>query len=116
MDDRHLVAGNVRAALARAGIRANHLPRLVGGSQSFWSRRLVGEQAFDVDELSALADLLGMDLREFFAPAPRYTGPHVSARSSMDRASDYGSEVRVLSLRSGTRRHPRALARMGEAA
>ena len=101
MGDRHLVAGNVRAALARAEIRVNNLPKLVGASQPYWQRRTTGELPFSTDDLSILADLLGVDPREFWAPVPRYTGPASGARSSTDRASDYGSVVREMPSRSG---------------
>lgn len=116
IDDRNLVAGNVRAALARAEIKVNRLPRLVGASQPYWQRRTSGELPFSTDDLSALADLLGVDPREFWTPAPRYTGPRTGARSSMDRASDYGSVVREMGSRPARPLRPQHLRRMGEAA
>lgn len=109
-ESRQVVAGNVRAALARAQISVNSLPGRVGASQSYWSRRTTGEHPFSTDDLDLLADLLGMDPREFLAAPPRYTGPSAfgpRARSSTDRASDYGSVVRYFSTRP---RHLRAAA------
>jgi transcriptional regulator with XRE-family HTH domain len=72
------VAAEVRAALARARVSGNRLSTLLGQSQPYWSRRLTGKVAFDVDDLSAIADLLGVHVTSFFAVtagAPRPTGP-----------------------------------------
>src|SRR4051812_43295522 len=63
---RKRIAGEVRAELARAEIKPAHLPRLIGGSQSYWARRVTGEFALNVDDLSSLAELLGCEIAEFF--------------------------------------------------
>lgn len=62
---RERIAANVRAELARAQIRPSHLPQLVGGSQSYWSRRINGDLPFDTDNLGVLAGLLKVDMRIF---------------------------------------------------
>lgn len=72
------VAAEVRAALARARVSGNRLSTLLGQSQPYWSRRLTGKVAFDVDDLAAIAGLLGVDVTSFFAAevsAPRPAGP-----------------------------------------
>jgi hypothetical protein len=61
------VAAEVRAEMGRAKITTNQLPRLVGSSQSFWSRRVNAEVAFDVEDLSRLAMLLNVPITRFFA-------------------------------------------------
>lgn len=68
---RSKIAAEVRAELARARISGNRLPGLVGKSQSYWSRRLTGEYAMDVDDLAALAELLGVPVTRFFAEPDR---------------------------------------------
>ena len=67
---REFVAAEVRAAMARRKITANQLPTLVGKSQSYWSRRLNGETAVDVDDLASLAGLLGVDAVVFLGGTP----------------------------------------------
>ncbi len=68
------VAGEVRAELARARISGNKLAALLGQSQPYWSRRLSGKVAFDVDDLEALSGLLGVPIARFFI-APGMPGP-----------------------------------------
>lgn len=56
------VAGEVRAALAREGKAQAFVVEVLGLSQPAVSRRLRGELAFDVDELSRIAAALGVSL------------------------------------------------------
>lgn len=60
------VAAEVRAELGRNRISVNRLPRLLGKSQSYWSRRVTAEQPMDVDDLAALASLMNVPLSRFF--------------------------------------------------
>lgn len=56
------------------GIRPAGLPRLIGNSQAYWSRRLTGEIDLSVSDLRLLADLLRVSVATFFADdekAPR---------------------------------------------
>jgi transcriptional regulator with XRE-family HTH domain len=102
---RGAVAGEVRAEMARAKVRTNHLPHLLGNSQSFWSRRVNGEVALDIDDLGQLAALLGVPITRFFATAPDSgdgnvppTGP--LAQSAELRTFNPGSALaKVLPLR-----------------
>lgn len=65
------MAGNVRAAAARAQKRQRDLAAAVGLSQQAMSRRLNGEVAFDVDEIHALAQFLDVSVDELNAvPEP----------------------------------------------
>jgi transcriptional regulator with XRE-family HTH domain len=63
---RGLVAGHVRAELGRNMLSVNRLPRLLGKSQSYWSRRVNADQPMDVDDLAALASLLKVPVSRFF--------------------------------------------------
>lgn len=56
------VAAEVRAAMARRQISQTKLVELVGKSQSYWSRRLSGEVAFDIVELAAISAALDVTL------------------------------------------------------
>jgi transcriptional regulator with XRE-family HTH domain len=60
------VAAEVRAELGRNRISVNRLPRALGKSQSYWSRRVTGEQPMDVDDLAALASLMDVPVSKFF--------------------------------------------------
>lgn len=64
------VAANVRAEIARAGFTARGLSRALGTdadgkdliSSRTLSRRLTGDGAFRIDELTLIADALGIPL------------------------------------------------------
>lgn len=60
------VASNVRAELARRGIKISHLERLVGQNTAYWGRRDRGQKSYDADDLIALADLIGVPAGVFF--------------------------------------------------
>lgn len=49
------VAANVRAEMARHRVSGRELAQRVGRSQTWLSRRLVGEIAFALDELEAVS-------------------------------------------------------------
>lgn len=68
------VIAAIRAELARKGIRPAALPRLIGNSQAYWSRRLTGDIDLSVSDLRLMADLLQVSVATFFAEdekAPR---------------------------------------------
>ncbi|UOQ57205.1 hypothetical protein MUN78_16370 [Leucobacter allii] len=60
---RNLVAGEVRAAIARAGKRQSDICRLTGFSSSRLSNKLRGESPFTVDELFIIAAALEVPAR-----------------------------------------------------
>lgn len=60
------VAAEVRAALARRKIAVNRLPDHLGKSQSYWDRRTSGKIAFNVVDLTLLAELTGTSVKAFF--------------------------------------------------
>ena len=59
------VAAEVRAEVARQRRSQGDLAAKMGWKQPYISRRLVGEVAFDIDELARLADELGVPLEQF---------------------------------------------------
>lgn len=61
------VAAEVRAEMARARISGSRLGKMTGKSQAYWSRRITGDVAFDVDDLATLAGLLGVPIVRFFS-------------------------------------------------
>lgn len=64
---------NVRAEMARAGISQTSLATSLGISQAAVSKRLRGEVAFNVDELAAVAEVLGVALSALLAEQPATT-------------------------------------------
>jgi hypothetical protein len=104
--DRARVAAEVRAQLARRNIKTYKLPEYLDGGRSYWQRRASGELALDIDDLSKLADLLGVSIVDFIPggkPAP--WAPSGSNR----RPTDYrGAGTEVASL--DDRRARKALA------
>lgn len=61
------VGDEIRAHLARRRMSQSQLGSLLGLSQTAVSRRLLGEVPFDIDELTAVADALGIDVRDLIA-------------------------------------------------
>ncbi|MGH2866781.1 MAG: helix-turn-helix domain-containing protein [Solirubrobacteraceae bacterium] len=61
------VASEVRANLARRRISASRAAKELGWSQPYLSRRLNGRAPFDVIDLERLAELLDIEVIDFFA-------------------------------------------------
>ncbi|WP_123378804.1 helix-turn-helix domain-containing protein [Pseudokineococcus lusitanus] len=93
---RDLVAGQVRAELARARISVRSLGNLLGQSSAYWSRRATGQTAFDVDDLEQLAGLLNVPVGYFVgavdARGPRPDGPDGGQVASECAAPDSNRE------------------------
>lgn len=100
-DDRaSRIAANVRRAMREQDVTGVQMARALHMAQSTWSRRETGTTPLTVDELALVAETLGREPGWFFDPGhPLYTGPASGARSSTDRASDYGSVVRYINPR-----------------
>lgn len=60
------VATEVRAYLARRRLSASKAAKAIGWKQQYLARRLSGDVPFRVDELEALAGLLGCRVTDFF--------------------------------------------------
>lgn len=67
IDDRVRVASSVRAHYAAAGFSASALAREIGMTQSKMSRRTTAAEPFDIDELSAIAQVLEVDLTDLIS-------------------------------------------------
>jgi len=63
------ISSGLRARLAVQRITGAELARRLGRSQSSISRRLIGDAAWDVDELAAVARALDVDILEIVEPA-----------------------------------------------
>ncbi|QKS13913.1 helix-turn-helix transcriptional regulator [Curtobacterium sp. Csp1] len=77
------VAGEVRAAIARANLTQSAVCATTGIKGATMSRKLSGKVAFDVDELSLIADALGLVVFELMPrtrPAAQQT--HLEAVAS----------------------------------
>jgi DNA-binding Xre family transcriptional regulator len=61
---RATIAEEIRALLARRRINGVALAVQIGRSQSYVSRRLTGETAFDVDDLERIAKVLGVTVSQ----------------------------------------------------
>jgi transcriptional regulator with XRE-family HTH domain len=74
------IAGEVRAALARARLRSKDVAQLLGCSESAASRKVNGRVPFTVADLVRIAELLGTDPTRFYSPDPSSTvAPSTSA-------------------------------------
>lgn len=60
------VAGHVRAELARQRISGSGLAKALGWPPGGLQRRLTGKVPFTIDELDAIAKLLGVPLSQFW--------------------------------------------------
>lgn len=68
------VAANIRAELARHRTSGSALARHLGIPQSAVSRRLNGHVAFDLDQLPAIAEFLGVPVAALLADPPDVAG------------------------------------------
>lgn len=59
---REVIAGEVRAALARSQVRQSELAAAIGISQAALSERLNARRPFDTDQLTRICDHLGLDV------------------------------------------------------
>lgn len=65
---REVVSEEIRALLARRRMNGVQLALRIGRSQSYVSRRLTGETAFDTDDLERIAEVLGVNVNSLFPP------------------------------------------------
>ena len=63
------VAANVRAELARRHLTQRNLAERLEKSPNYVSRRMTGDVAWDIDELFAIADWLGVSASALLSPA-----------------------------------------------
>lgn len=78
------IAEEVRAMMGRRQMSAVQLGRKIGKSQSYMSRRLTGETAFDLDDLEAITAALDVPLGNLISPA---TGQMIDDSSSVALAA-----------------------------
>lgn len=103
------VAGEIRAHAARRGLSGRQMAFQLGKSQPWMSRRLTGEIPFDVEELDAVAAILGVAPRDLFPGSdtdPNNVGGMalsdseqrfvLALRASNQRTSDYKAAVASL--------------------
>lgn len=57
-----LVAGQVRAEMARARVSAVQLGAKIGKPARYISRRLTGDVPFDTEDLALISEALGVDV------------------------------------------------------
>lgn len=98
---RERVAAEVRAEMARQRVSQASVRMALGLSQSAMSRRITGELAFDVGELTAIARLLGRPVTYFFpdeasAPPPNSPAPEVNPTEVTRRNNPCYSHDRVI--------------------
>ena len=84
-----VVAGEVRASLARQRVSGRAAARTLGWTSDYIHRRLDGRTPFDANDLVALAALLDVPVASFFAEVPSGTkvclSPRGKARLTLSR-------------------------------
>lgn len=73
------VAAEVRAEMARKQLSGVRAAQTLGWTQNYISRRLSGRVPFDVEDLTAIADLLEVPVSTFFETGPGVRIPGTSA-------------------------------------
>lgn len=66
-----VVAGNVRALMARRGVNQQRIAQVLGLSQTAVSKRLRGVTPWDVNEMGTLADAFGVPITALLEGLPR---------------------------------------------
>ncbi|HEY3435956.1 MAG TPA: helix-turn-helix transcriptional regulator [Solirubrobacterales bacterium] len=66
-----LVAEQVRAEMARRRISGTQLGAKIGKPPRYISRRLTGVVAFDTEDLAAISEALGVDVRDLMRAPER---------------------------------------------
>lgn len=74
-----VIGRNIRAEMVRRGIRQVDLAQTLGMLQSSLSARLSGRIAFDVNELHAVAEALGMPACELLSGSKPSAGTGVAS-------------------------------------
>jgi transcriptional regulator with XRE-family HTH domain len=93
---RELVAGELRATLARKRISAAELARRLGWSQSYMARRIDGRNALDMDDLEGIAEILEVTIADLL---PR--GHRVVTNGSSPTLTDLPVQPHPVDVRSG---------------
>ena len=75
------MAAEIRAELARRRLSARAAAARLGWTQAYLSRRLNGDVPFDVEDIEALADLLGVPPQRFFRSNASDDDPEVQLRA-----------------------------------
>ncbi len=75
------VAAEVRAEMSRQRFTQTRLRMALGLSQSTMSRRYTGEHPWDVGQLAAIADVLGLPPGRFFETPPLRETSQMAARN-----------------------------------
>jgi transcriptional regulator with XRE-family HTH domain len=65
------VAAEVRAQMGRAQVNTSELARRIGKSHSYVWRRLTGAVPFDVADLTAIGEVLGVSIGQFIPASER---------------------------------------------
>lgn len=81
------VGHNVKIELAKKRWSGNRAAAALGWTQTYLSRRTTGAQAFDVDDLARVADLLQIDAGDFMRRVMEST-------DSMRSSHKWGTHVR----------------------
>jgi transcriptional regulator with XRE-family HTH domain len=77
---RERTAEEIRVLLARRRMSAAELARRTGMKQSTMARRMTGETAFDLDDLEAIANVLGVAVIDLLPGAAQGAGQPTTPR------------------------------------
>lgn len=81
---RDVVAGEVRAHLARRNIKQTELAEALRRDQTWLSRRLLGKVAFDVDDLATICEVLHVSMAELLGELPPASPRALDRRTPTD--------------------------------
>lgn len=84
---RAAVAGEVRGILAKRKIPAYKIGDTLGQSRGYWQRRVSGGTAFDIDDLAAIAGMLGVQIIDLI-PTDAPTSPTPETKKAPTREGE----------------------------
>lgn len=94
-----LISAEIRGALAKIKMPTYKLCDYLGQSRGYWQRRVSGETPFNVDDLVALSELIGINVRTLFPDSEPRPLVNISERRHKDyegdvsRNKDYEGDV-----------------------
>lgn len=82
---REAICAELKAHMARRGLRQRHIAQALGVDQQWVSRRLNGDVHFSIDDLEAFCAVMNIDVKDLLAGLPTAPVPAALDRRTLRR-------------------------------